>query len=80
MLIEDGGKQALSPGRQARTRRKKKQRNSQEGNGQQSSTRPQGNVNFCGTSEWQYSDDMKITDVHDLHLLDDFIAEKVYFL
>ncbi|XP_025078499.1 unconventional myosin-IXa-like isoform X4 [Pomacea canaliculata] len=76
MLIEDGGKQALSPGRQARTRRKKKQRNSQEGNGQQSSTRPQGNVNFCGTSEWQYSDDMKITDVHDLHLLDDFIAEK----
>ena len=62
-----------------RAKRKKKPRGnrSQNNNQQLQTTQSRSNVNFYGTSEWQYSDDMMITDIQDLHLLDEFISQKV---
>ncbi|KAK7496039.1 hypothetical protein BaRGS_00012740 [Batillaria attramentaria] len=76
MRVEEGVQQTQQAP-PSRAKRKKKQRN--RGNrdaNQQQSAQSRSNVKFSGTSEWQYSDDMKITDVQDLHALDEFISQK----
>ena len=82
MRVEDGGKQVPRMPRVPhvpRAKRKKKQRGnrSQNNNQQPQTNQSRSNVNFYGTSEWQYSDDMKITNVQELHYLDEFISQKV---
>ena len=79
MRVEDGGKQMTHVTHVPRAKRKKKPRGnrSQNNNQQLQTTQSRSNVNFYGTSEWQYSDDMMITDIQDLHLLDEFISQKV---
>ncbi|KAL8597793.1 hypothetical protein ACOMHN_004908 [Nucella lapillus] len=72
VLVDDGSKQVP----QAKRKKKQRRRSQGSGGGQMSTPQSRSNVNFYGTSEWQYSDDMKITDVQDLHVLDEFISQK----
>ncbi|XP_070212949.1 unconventional myosin-IXb-like [Littorina saxatilis] len=73
MRVEDGGKQLSQV---PRAKRKKNRKRAQNNNEPAQATQSRSNVNFYGTSEWQYSDDMQITDVQDLHLLNEFISQK----
>ncbi|XP_076443388.1 unconventional myosin-IXb-like isoform X3 [Babylonia areolata] len=62
-----------------RAKRKKKQPRSRSHSADQRSpgaSQTQSNVKISGTSEWQYSEDLKITDIHDLIYLDEFISQK----
>lgn len=76
MRLEDGGKQISQVPPSRAKRKKKKRATGPQGNSQPQTAQSRSNVNFYGTSEWQYSDDMKITDIQDLHALDEFISQK----
>lgn len=76
MRVEEGRKQIEPPSRRAHTKRKKKSQ-APSSNDQRQINQTRSNVSFCGTTEWQYSEDLKITDIQDLLMLDEFISQKV---
>ena len=68
-----GGSNTKQVSEVPRAKRKKKRNRSDS-----SSQQPQGsNVSFHSISEWQYDDDLKITDVQVLLSLDEYIVQKV---
>jgi hypothetical protein len=70
----------MHPNTPTNTKRKKKRGGRGHNAPSQTGTnQSRSNVNFCVSeiSEWQYPDNMQITDIQDLYLLDEFISNKV---